>query len=118
MRVLDVISACDNLKPNEYSQNKKREWVNKIESDIRRYATMYSGKKADMGFKNEINPELYLGDEFSDVYVYYLISMIDLSNQEYMLYNNSAQFFNSALSNWKKHHRRENIPVCSVSLKY
>ncbi len=118
MRFLDVLSACDSLKPNEYSHAQKRRWINKIESDIREYAALYSNQKADMSFKYEDNPVLYLNDNFSDVYVYYLISMIDLNNQEYQLYNNSALYFNSAFNNWKKHHRRKNTPVCNVSLKY
>ena len=118
MRASDVITMCDTLKPNEYSHNQKRKWINKIEADIRRYATMYSEKVPDMSFTNEENPVLHLEEELSDIYVYYLVSMIDLSNQEYQLYNNSAAYFNSVFTEWKKRHRRENMPVSKVSVKY
>lgn len=118
MKLIDVITMCDKLKPNEYSQQQKRKWAEKIESDIRRYAAMHSGKDADISFKDESNPTLFLGEDFSDIYVYYLISMIDLSNQEYQLYNNSASYFNSVFTGWKKQHRRENLPQCDVSLNF
>lgn len=118
MKALDIIAACDSLKPNEYSQSQKREWLNKIESDIRKYAALHSEAKADMLFSEEENPELFLDDSRKDVYIYYLISMIDLSNQEYKLYNNSASYFNYVFSEWKKQHRRENTPVCKTTIKY
>ena len=118
MRILDVITACDKLKPNEYSQSQKRIWANKIESDIRKYASLHSHRKPDMSFSDEENPVLFLDDTMADIYIYYLISMIDLSNQEYNLYNISAAYFNSIYYEWKKSYRRENMPACSTGLKY
>ena len=117
VKVSEIISRCDTIKPNEYPQRQKKEWVMKIESDIRKYAVMYGEAKTGPADTNEENPELFLPDEFSEIYLYYLISMIDLANQEYQLYNNSAAFFNSAYLEWKKKHRRENIPDCKISVR-
>lgn len=116
MKISDVISQCDRLKPNVYSYAQKRKWLNKVESDIREYASRYSACLPDKSFMDEENPEMYLDENFSDIYVYYLISMIDLSNQEYALYNNSSTFFNSAMNSWQKKYRREHCPRCSVSV--
>ena len=117
MKALDVICECDKIKPNEYAYQQKRKWVDKIEHEIREYASMYSGEKADMTFKDTENPVLYLGREHMDIYLYYVISMIDLSNQEYALYNNSSSYFNSVFSDWKKFYRRKNKPACNISIK-
>ncbi|MBE7049161.1 MAG: hypothetical protein E7394_00130 [Ruminococcaceae bacterium] len=116
MTTSDVITKCDRIKPNEYSYGQKREWLNKIESEIRQYASMYSGKNADLSYTNVENPVLFLDDIYMDIYLYYIISMIDLSNQEYALYNNSSSFYNDRLRNWQKKYRRENMPECNVSI--
>lgn len=118
MTAADIISKCDRIKPNVYSQSQKRDWLNKIETDIRQYAVLYSKDEADLSFTNEENPTMYLPETESDIYVYYLISMIDLSNQEYKLYNNSAAYFNSALQSWQRKHRREIKPICDISISY
>ncbi len=117
MRITDVITQCDRIKPNEYTYDDKRRWVEKAETDIRRFANRFSLEKADMSFKTEEDPQLFLGTEYMDIYLYYLISMIDLSNQEYALYNNSSAFFNSLFLKWQKNHRRENIPEKSAQIK-
>lgn len=116
MTTSDVITKCDRIKPNEYSYGQKREWLNKVESEIRQYVSMYSEKSADLSFVNCENPVLFLDEGYMDIYLYYLISMIDLSNQEYALYNNSSSFYNDRLKNWQKRYRRENVPECNISI--
>ena len=116
MRLSEIIAQCDTIKPNTYSFSQKKKWLMKIESDIRQYSTMYSDKKADMTFIDEENPGLSLDESKEDIYLYYLISMIDLSNQEYALYNNSVAYFNSVYGEWQKQHRRDNCPVCTVGV--
>ncbi len=117
MKATDIITECDNIKPNVQSYAQKRKWLGKIESDIRKYAARYSSQSVDDAFEKHENPELFLDSNHSDIYVYYLVSMIDLSNQEYALYNNSSSFFNAALTEWQKEYRRTHCPECSVSIK-
>ena len=116
MRLSEIIAQCDTIKPNTYSFSQKKNWLIKIESDIREYRALYSGKKADLSFADEENPQFSLDESKADIYLYYLISMIDLSNQEYALYNNSVAYFNSVYGQWQKQHRRENCPVCGVDI--
>lgn len=117
MRLSEIIAHCDTIKPNTYSFSQKKKWLMKIESDIRHYYTLYSQEKADMDFLNDENPLLLLDESKEDIYLYYLISMIDLSNQEYSLYNNSVTYFNSIYGDWKKEHRRTHRPICSTVVK-
>ena len=116
MTATDVITHCDKIKPNVYEYKQKRQWLNNIESEIRRYAAMYSQNLPDLTFWEDENPDLFLGDDYMDLYAYYLISMIDLSNQEYALYNNSCAFHNDRLRLWQKKYRRENAPKCNISI--
>ena len=117
MTATDIITKCDTIKPNEYSYFQKRKWLNTIESEIRQYVSLYSEETADLSFVSEENPVLFLGEEFCDIYLYYIISMIDISNQEYALYNNSSTFYNDKLRTWQKKYRRDNVPKCKTSIK-
>ena len=117
MKLTDIITHCDKIKPNVYTYADKRKWLEKIETDIRRFADRFSNRETSLGFLDEENPELFLGQEERDLYVYYLISMIDISNQEYALYNNSSSFFNSLFSKWQKAYRRENLPLTQSQIK-
>lgn len=117
MTASDIITKCDNIKPNVYSYKQKLGWLKKIESDITEYVNNYREDKIHPKFHLSDNPTLYLDDCEENIYLYYLISMIDLSNQEYDLYNNSGLFFNHELNSWKKKYRRENKPKCDISIK-
>ena len=110
MKATDIITRCDNLKPNVQSYAQKRKWLDKIESDIRKYAARYSSHSGDTSFAHCEDPELFLDSNYSDIYVYYLISMIDLANQDVAMYNNSCAFFNDLFSDWQKKWRREHLP--------
>ena len=114
MTASDIITKCDRIKPNVYPQSQKRDWLNKIESDIREYMCLYTNKDTDTDFEKEENPALSLPESESDIYVYYLISMIDLSNQEYSLYNNSSAFFNALFQKSQKKYRSQNKPQCKI----
>lgn len=117
MNVSEIITKCDRIKPNSYSYSQKKDWLGKIESDIIEYANMYSKKKITSEFENSDNPLLYLCKDYENIYLYYLISMIDLSNQEYDLYNNSSLFFNHEFGSWKRKQRQNKLPECNISVR-
>ena len=117
MTANDIITKCDRIKPNGYSYLQKRSWLKKAESDIIEYVNMYSGTKTPCMFDSSDNPDLYLDDTHENIYLYYLISMIDLSNQEYDLYNNSSAFFNHEFLLWKRKFRQSTLPECKISVK-
>jgi len=117
MKATDIITECDKIKPNVYSFSQKKKWLDKIETDIRLFASRHMSENADLGFQSEENPHLFLDEANSDIYLYYLISMIDLSNQEFSLYNNSSSFYNARLLKWQKEYRRNHTPRCDISIK-
>lgn len=116
MTAIDVITQCDMINPNSYTQDAKRKWLDNIESEVREYAARYSSKKADLSFTDDENPELFLNEQNADIYIYYIISMIDLSNKESEMYNNSSTYFNSIYSEWQKKYRRNNMPKCTTAI--
>ncbi|MBQ4526967.1 MAG: hypothetical protein II998_02735 [Clostridia bacterium] len=117
MNANNIITKCDRLKPNNYPYSQKMEWLSEIESDIISYINMYSKNTVASDFDNSQNPVLVLPKADSNIYLFYLISMIDLANQEYDLYNNSTTFFNYELNSWKRKIRRKKTPECNISIK-
>lgn len=106
MYLLDVLSKVDTIKPNSYSYLQKKKWVKKIETDIIDYINIHEGERVKNEFSLFDNPKLTLDEKYEDVYVYYVVSMIDLSNAEYVLYNNSALYFNNNFISWKNDFKR------------
>ena len=117
MTLVDVISLFDKTRPNSFEYHTKRNWLLSLETKIREFANLYSGKKTDMGFCDEENPTLFLDKGSSDIYVYYLASMADLTNGEYSLYNISSTYFNSVFREWKRQYRGCNIPLKATGIK-
>ncbi|MBO7288445.1 MAG: hypothetical protein J6V03_00445 [Clostridia bacterium] len=117
MKTLDVIEIFDKIRPNSFDFASKRAWVNSIETDIRRFGALHREIKEDMSFLNEENPTLFLDENYADVYVYYLVSMGDMTNGEFRLYNISSSYFNSIFEKWKKEYRSFNIPLKNTSIK-
>ena len=117
MKVLDVISAFDKLRPNSFTYETKKAWLISVETDIRRFDVLHNGKAIDFDFVTNENPELFLDEYYMDLYVYYLVSMADMANGEYRLYNISSTYFNSLFDKWKRLHRSINNPHTDVCIK-
>lgn len=114
---IDAVTAADVLCPNNFLQTQKRNWVYTLESKIRYFMSMYGECDFDDSFENDSNAELILGTDGSDIYVYYLLSMMDMANSDIAMYNNHSAMFNSLMTEWQKQYRRENIPKKNTVIK-
>ena len=107
---IDAVTATDTLMPNTFSQIQKRKWIYNLETKIRYFMSMYGECEFDDSFTDDSNANLILGHEGSDIYVYYLMSMMDMANSDIAMYNNHTAMFNSLMTDWQKKYRRQNIP--------
>ncbi len=112
----DVISKVDSIKPNIFSQSQKRDWVYSLEMQIREFKNLYTDEETDMLFLNDENATLTLDIQWTDIYVYYLMSMIDMANCDVVMYNNNTALFNEMLKSWQKKFRRENMPLKNTKI--
>ncbi len=117
MKALDIISAFDRLRPNSFEFDTKKSWLITLETNIRSFHCLHTLAGPDLSFANEENPDLLLGREYTGLYVYYLISMADLTNGEYKLYNVSSMYFNSLFDKWKRAHRAKHMPEKNIVIK-
>ena len=112
MTASEVLTLVDAYRPNLITKEDKLTRLYAIEKEITDHMSLYGSEHSiDEEFTD--NTALSLPKEYLDIYVYYVISTIDLANQDIAMYNNSCTYFNTLLSEWKKKWRRENVPVTS-----
>jgi len=101
----DIIVRANTIRPNTISLDEKEHWVDVIEKDIADHMTQFGESNATPS-----EDVLLLDERYRDLYVYYVVSMIDLTNQDIAMYNNSCSFFNQLFLSWQKKWRREHTP--------
>ena len=109
MTAKTIIECADNIRPNIISTSTKLEWLYAIEKQVCSHMSRYGEADAKI---EEIIPDtkLILPLEYKDIYAYYIVCMIDLTNQDVAMYNNSCAYFNELFVSWQKKWRRENLP--------
>ena len=102
MTINKAIAAADAMRPNAYSAEDKRVWVNPVERQLQEFAgadyTFYTA--ADM------DKDLLLPEAWSDIYVLYICSLCDYWEQDVAKYNTSAALYNGRLTEYKQEYRR------------
>lgn len=138
MTAKDIISAVDELKPNEYTKPQKLAWLTQLDrqllvdvilkrlnsiyrtepsepqagdlwldgSILKRYSDGNQAEWAEV-FPYTSEDDVLLFDEYArEVYIWYLITQIDLFNMEYTRYNNSSAMLNQAYADLERRYNR------------
>ena len=93
--VIEIIERADKIRPNQFSDETKAEWLNHIEGRI----------AAEIFKENEYSPfilpedgdkELRLESPYDDIYNWYMYAMIDIAHREYDAYRIDMEMFNAA----------------------
>lgn len=120
MRLIDIISRVDELKPNSISSEAKTEWVTELANKINREVVLpIKGVSSDVVYDYSENPEMdiEISKGYEDIYIHYLSAKIDYYNAEYGRYNNSKAMFDSAYDEYKRFIRRTVRPKQKNSFK-
>lgn len=120
MTLQDVITQCDDLKPNQFTALQKLKWINQVESKIWKEIII----NREIPLDDDGNPTLTLNEykeedmdiqllaaDYSELYLYYLMSMVDLFNEETSRYNVSMSMFNEAYRGFADQWYREHGPA-------
>ena len=102
MTINQAIAAADAMRPNAYSAEDKRVWVNQVERQLQEFAG------ADYTFytATDMDKDLLLPEAWSDIYVLYICSLCDYWEQDVAKYNSSAALYNGRLTEYKQEYRR------------
>lgn len=90
----EIIEQADKERLNAYDTDSKIKWVD----TVNKFAHLY-GYKLEPGdyiplTSNDMDKELLITEPYTDAYVYFIFTKIDMLNNEMQNYNNSAQLYN------------------------
>ena len=113
MTIQEVLTNFDTMKPNQFDEGTKLAWLNEIEQKV--YHTM-SQREGEVRFhiistESDYSESMLLPELYTNIYSYYLGSMVDYYNGETTRYNNSVIMFDTAYGEfenyWYREHRQK-----------
>ena len=115
MKVREILTMIDQLRPNAYTDKEKIDMLNIIEGRV--YTDIMS--KAEDGLSWTFIPfeegqeerELVVPAPFTDLYFYYLAMKIDFFNGDAGRYNDSIVMYNRAWDDYAAYYREHNKPI-------
>lgn len=109
MTIEKVLERVDRQKPNAIEDQMKEDWV--LELERRNWEEMLrKDEEAQNWTAPDQKEELRIQAPFDQVYVLYVIAMIEFVTQEYASYENTMALFNSQMSDYKAWYRRNHRP--------
>lgn len=115
MTIRECIDKLDGLKPNQYSEEEKVNWLSQLDANIYHDIILSHEWKKVPEFKpytiDDLDKELIAQFPYDEVYLAYLKMKVDEENQETSRYNNSASLYNAHLDNYAKFINMTHKPV-------
>ena len=116
MKIIEAINSIDAVKPNNYTQVEKIEWLSRLDWQIKREIvdTHEDGEAMIFdGYTKEtpLETELVVPAPYDEVYLKWLEAQIDYANGEYGKFNNSIVMYNTAYSAFEKWYNRNHVPL-------
>lgn len=108
MKITDCIAAADELRMNTLEDEQKSRWLYELDCSIAEI--MGKGIPA---WKFPDDRELLMPAPHEEVYVKYLVAMIDYYNGESELYANDISIYNQAMKEARAWWIRNNRPASS-----
>ena len=117
MTLQEALNLTDEMKPNMMKRNLKIKYITELEQLIHAEILMKHAhaeeEEAMPAYTEETEPGTVLlaPDPYSMVYVYWLMSKIDIQNQEDARYNIDRAHFENAYSTMTDWWTREHMPI-------
>lgn len=113
MTVRELLTTIDQLRPNAFTDGEKIRMLNTVEGRI--YKDILSGYEEEAPVfvpfaEGQEERELAVPVPFTDVYVYYLASMMDFYNGDSGRYNDSMAMYNQAWEELQAYYLRTHTP--------
>ena len=120
MKLQEAVDITDDMKPNMMKRPLKFKYLTEIEQLIHQEIVMkheHTEQQEEMPvYTEETDPEtvLIVPDPYSMVYVYWLMSKIDIQNQEDARYNIDRAHFEQAYDTMSDWYTRNHMPISRV----
>ena len=102
MKLKNVISRVDGMKPNAFSNEVKTGWVNELENMVQTEIFLLAPEEmVEYTWEENAESELLIRAPYSKLYWIYLHAMIDFTHGEYDKYSQTMQMFNAWLQEYQ-----------------
>lgn len=110
MKIKDIISYVDSVKPNAFSDDVKVQWINEVEGFVQTDVMLLDITEIiTYRYPEDRETELLVPAPHNKIYYTYLTAMVDFANGEYNKYANTLQMYNEFLDEymtWYSDHYR------------
>lgn len=116
MTIIEAINRIDSLKPNNYTQEEKVEWLSSLDGVIKKNiidthegadVIIFNGYNADTA----LDTVLLIPAPYDDIYIRWLEAQIDYANADYGKYANSMTMYNAAYEEFVRYYNRNHMPL-------
>lgn len=115
MTLREAIDKADRFKPSQFRDEDKVEWLSNLDANIHNDILKSHHPVPEEDFPgytmDDINNALLAPFPYDELYVAYLLMMIDLRNEETVRYNNSRAVYEEAIKAYAKHVNKTQKPV-------
>ena len=121
MTIRQAIQLADQTRPNSFDPELKLRWLSNLDGRLNEEVPGAHGRAADFsGYDAQTSDEteLLVPWPFDDIYVRYLVMMIDFENGEFARYNNDAAAFNRIWQSWAGYYTHRHSPVGTTALQF
>lgn len=106
-RVLEKVSR---LKPNMMNDNDAADWIMDLNERLIMELHMDPELPRPKAWPEDGDVPLAASGPYDDLYIFYVMAMMEYYQREYANYNNSILLFNDRVADFRRHYRRENRP--------
>lgn len=114
MRIANLLATIDEIKPNQFSNHVKTQWLNEIEFKVvDQIINMAEGNNISFkpyDYDTDAERELYAPDVFADIYSGYISAKIDYHLAELDRYNIAVAMYQAAFEDFAAWYRRKHVP--------
>ncbi len=113
MTVNEAISLTDALEPNQYTEQQKITWLDRLDGQIFNeiILTHEHEEGAEYTPLSLGTDELLVPFPYTNIYNYWLQAMIAMENSEGSKYTMQMQLFNAAYENFSHYYNRNHRPL-------
>lgn len=111
MKISEILSRVENLKPNDFDESQKIAWLSTLDLQIKtEIIDTYEGAESIefSGYDENTSKEtqLLVSAPYDEMYEYYLCAKINYYNGEIKKYNTDMTMFNNVFSQFRAHYAR------------
>ena len=117
MTLNEAIAKVDTLKPNQYLYPEKVAWISDVDGRIYRDLITKHENPDELTWDGPYHEDSSTGlvllayEPYTDLYIYYMMAMIDQYNGEFTRYSNDMEQFNNTYQAFADDYIRNNKSV-------